>query len=946
MPTIHWQQLGRAAGFALRTLVVMTSVVTVAVAAASLRVAEPKCEFDRNPLGIDVAEPRLFWRLESEERGARQTAYQVLVATTAEALAADRGDLWDSGKVSSDRTTFVRYAGKPLTSSQRVHWKVRAWDQAGRPSAWSEPQEWTMGLLSAGEWKGAWIAAPAATETLLLRDEFRVKPGLRRAVVHVSGMGQFELFLNGRRVGENLLSPGWTNFDEVTLYETHDVTAMLQEGVNAAGMALGNGMYHVVRRNRFAKFVGSFGPLRAVLHLRLEYADGSTEFVGTGEHWRTRFGPLTFSSIYGGEDLDARLIPAGWDRPGFDEQGWQPAVLINRPADTLRGHTFANEPVRAIETRPFQRVREIKPGVELYDSGQNAFFMPRLRVSGPAGSVIRLTPGEVVNDDGTIDRGTMGGAHRGTAYWQYTKATDREEVWFPQFYAVGSRYLSVELFPPTQADGTADSRPELTAGAGVVSSAGASSDAEGDTLPRILSLDQVILHATAEPVGTFATSNERLNRIRDLVRWAQRSNLVSILMDCPHREKLGWLEQTHLNGPALRYEWDLARTFAKVSADMARAQLESGLVPNIAPEYTVFKGNFRTAAEWGAAFIMVPWQQYQFSGDADLLEARYEGMKRYFAFLESRTADGLLRDGLGDWYDHQLGKNGRANLTPPIVTATAFYYLDAVTLAKIAAVLGREADAAEYAARAERIRQRYNLEFFHPETPQVYGSGSQTSLALPLALGIVEAAHDGKVAQALVGEITSRGYASAGAAGIRAVFRSLADRDLSDVAYQFVNQDEKPGYAFQLKHGATTLTESWNASRSSSWNHFFLGQVVEWYYHDLAGIQPDPERVGFKHVHLRPQPVGDLTWVEASYKSIQGSIKVRWERDDRAFRLNASIPANTTATIYVPAANGATVLESGRPVESARGVQFLRRDGDRMIYSVESGSYEFTTFTP
>lgn len=882
--------------------------------AAEIRVTSLKCEFAVDPLGVDVAQPRLFWQVASDERGQRQTAWQILAASSAEALAADRGDLWDSGKVASDETTFIRYAGARLASLQAVFWKVRAWDRDGRPAAWSAPAQWTMGLLASGEWKGAWIAAPAATEALLLRRDFTVKPGLRRAVACACGLGEFELFLNGAKVGDDLLAPGWTDFDKTTLYDTRDVTALLHSGANAAGIALGNGMYNVVRRDRFAKFTGSFGPLRAILHLRLEYADGSVEFVGTDGKWRTTAGPLVFSSIYGGEDYDARRSPAGWDRAGFDDHDWAAAVLVNRPPETLRGQTSAADPIRAIETRQPVSVRALKPGVVLYDFGQNASFMPRLRVSGPAGATVRMTPGEVVNDDGTIDRGTMGGAHRGSAWWQYTKATDGEETWFPQFYYVGSRYLLTELTPA----------------------------APGGPLPKIISLDDVIVHSTAAPLGRFATSNPLLNRIRELVRWAQRSNMVSVLTDCPHREKLGWIEQYHLNGPSIRYEFDVARIYAKGMRDMAEAQTDEGLVPNIAPEYARFKGAFRGAAEWGAAFILVPWQQYQFTGDRDLMRAHYDAMKRYFAYLESRAVDDIVSDGLGDWYDLELPKRGRAGLTPAPITATAFYFFDAQVLAQTAAVLGREADAKNYAARAARIRTSYNQRYFHAET-QTYATGSQAALALPLVMGIVEPANRAAVLAALVRDVEQKGYATAGDIGFRYLLQALAEGGRSDVIYRLINQDEKPGYGFQLKMGATALAESWDAGRGASQDHFMLGQITEWFYKDLAGIDSDPAFPGFKRVRLRPQPAGDLTWAEASYNSIHGPIAVRWERDGGRFRMKVTIPANTTATVFVPARDAAAVQESGVAAAEASGVRLLRREEDRMVYAVESGKYEFTS---
>jgi len=881
---------------------------------AAYSVTSLKTEYSVNPTAIDVAQPRLQWRVESDERGQRQTAWQILVASSREFLAQDRGDLWDSGKVAGDQTTFIRYAGKKLTSSQTVFWKVRSWDRDGKPSAWSEPASWTMGLLDQADWKGVWIAAPTTSEALLLRREFTVKPGLRRAIAHVSGVGIYELGFNGAKAGEDLLAPGWTNFDATILYRTEDVTSLLQEGANAATLELGNGMYHVVRRNRFSKFTGSFGPLRAILHLQLEYADGSVEFVGTDENWRTHPGGVTFNSIYGGEDYDPRLEPQGWRRAGFDDSAWARAVPVNRPAFVLKGHSRDSEPLRIIETREPVSVRELSPGVVLYDFGQNTSFMPRIRVTGPAGSIIRMTPGEVVKEDGTIERGTMGGAHRGSAWWQYTKATDDEETWFPKFYYVGSRYLYTELVPAK----------------------------EGGEHPKLESVQMEIVHAEAEPLGEFATSNPLMNRIRDLVRWAQRSNMVSVLTDCPHREKLGWIEQFHLNGPSIRYEFDTARIFTKAMWDMAEAQTDEGLIPNIAPEYTQFKNAFRNAAEWGAAFILVPWQQYQFTGDIELLRSHYERMKRYFAFLENRTRDGLLHDGLGDWYDLDINKKGRAGLTPAPITATAFYYHDAVMLSRIATLLGKSDDAAAYAAKARDIHARYQKEFYNAESG-TYATNTQASNSLALGLGIAEPDARNRVIAAIVKDVEERGYATAGDIGFRYLLRSLADAGRSDVVYALINQDEKPGYGYQIKQDATALPESWNASLGASHNHFMLGQVIEWFYHDLAGIRPVDTAPGFKEFVIAPQIVGDLTWVEASYHSIHGKIASRWERvaPGAPVKLKVTVPTNTTATVYLPAKDAAAVTEGGRALAQAKGVKLLRMENGCAVLAVESGSYVF-----
>lgn len=862
---------------------------------AAYEVARPTVEHAVDPLGVDAAAPRLSWRIASDEPGQRQTAWRVLAASSPEALAAERGELWDSGRVPGDRTTLVPYAGRRPAESERVYWSVRSWDKDGRPSAWSAPASWTTGLTAPEDWGAArWITAAGETrlENTLLRREFTVRPGLRRALAHVSGLGHYELFLNGAKAGDDVFSPGWTDYRDTILYDTRDVTALLREGANAAGISLGNGMAHVVRpEGRFAKFKGSFGPQRAILHLRLDYADGATETVATDGTWRTHAGPITFSSIYGGEDFDARREPAGWKLAGYDDAGWTPVTLFAGEGGVLRGQSFAAEPVAPIEVRPVVATRALGPGAALYDFGQNLSFMPRLRVSGPAGSTVRLTGGEVVTAEGEIERGTMGGAHRGSAWWQYTKATDGEETWFPQFYYLGSRYLRAEF-----------------------SSAG-----EGGEVPRLEALEQVVVHSTARPAGRFACSDATLNRIRELVIAAQRSNMMSILTDCPHREKLGWLEQNHLNGPALRYEWDIARLAAKNVRDMAEAQTPEGLIPNIAPEYTVFKGTFRAAAEWGASFILVPWQQYVFTGDDGPMREHYEAMRRYFAYLEGRAPGGVLAEGLGDWYDVTTEKPGRAHLTPPALTATAHFYLDAITLAKIAAVLGRDADAAEYRARAEAIRAAFNREFFRPGEPGLYGTGSQTSLALPLALGLVEPEHREAARAALVREIETRGHFSAGAVGTGYMFRALADAGRADLIHRMATRPDTPGYGMQLEREATALAESWTAWTGASQNHFFLGQIVEWLHRDLAGLAPDEAYPGFKHAIIRPRPAPGVEWAEAEHETPHGRLAVRWERKGGRFRLELTVPPNASATVFLPgeADEAARRVESGRHVFEA-----------------------------
>jgi alpha-L-rhamnosidase len=881
---------------------------------AALTPADLRCEYAVNPLGVDVPAPRLFWVDESGERGQRQTAYQILVASSSAKLAKDRGDLWDSGKVASHETIQIPYAGRPLKSSQPVFWKVRAWGVDGKVSAWSKPAKWTMGLLNANYWQAKWIAAPTNCETLLLRRDFVVKPRLRRALVNVCGLGQYEMSLDGRRVGDDFLSPGWTDYRKTCLYDTRDITPLLRKGKNAIGLFLGNGMYNVERvTNRFTKFKGSFGPLKAIAQIRLEYADGTVETIGTDDQWHVAPGPITFCSIYGGEDFDARLAQRGWSEPDFDDSKWEAASVVDGPGGELKGLSCAAPPLREFEIHHPVVTLALTNGDVVYDLGQNAAHVLRISVSGPAGSRLQLLPAELTNADGSVNQGSMGAGHRGAVWCEYTKGTNGKETWATRFFYVGCRYVQAHFIPAT----------------------------DGDKLPILKSLEGVVVHSASEPAGQFECSNELFNRVHTLVRWAQQNNMVSLMTDCPHRERLGWLEEDHLNGPALRYDFDLAQLFTKTLNDIADSQLPDGLIPTTAPEYTVFQGGFRDSLEWGAAGIIVPWQQYEFDGDLNLLRKHYDVMKKYVAYLGTTASNNIVDHGLGDWYDLGPKAPGVAQLTPVALAATAFYFYDTCVLSQIAGLLDETNDAARFESQAEQIHAAFNREFFDP-TNCSYATGSQCANAIPLVMGLVDANNRAGVLEAIVRDVRAHTNAlTAGDVGYRYLLRALAEGGRSDVIFDMNDQSDKPGYGYQLKMGATSLTEAWNARRGSSQDHFMLGQIQEWFYHDLAGISCDLAGPGFKKIIIHPQPVGDLTWVRASYKSIRGEIVSDWKRSVDKFALSVTIPPNTTATVFVPAASADAVTESGRPAMHSYGVSFLRTENGCAVFAVESGSYEF-----
>jgi alpha-L-rhamnosidase len=756
---------------------------------------------------------------------------------------------------------------------------------------------------------------PRSNATLLLRREFRVRPGLRRALAFVCGMGQYELTCNGTRAGNDVLSPGWTDYYKTCLYDTRDITALLRPGANAVGLCLAGGFFNVQDApGREGKFVSPDRPLIAIGQLRLEYEDGTVETVVTDANWRVALGPITYANVYGGEDYDARREPAGWDEPGFDDAAWSRALSLDGPGAVLRGASQSDPALGEHEILQPVAVRALRPGVAVYDLGQNAALLLRLHVSGPAGAIVKITPAELLQPDGSLDRRSGGS---GPAFWNYTLAgRSGGESWSPRFFYRGARYLQVETKAPA-----------------------------GGAEPKVDQIQGVVMHADAPPAGDFACSDELFNRIRLLVRWAQRSNEMHVLTDAPDRERFGSLEEYHLNGPALRYETDLTRFYTKAFDDMADAQQADGLVPNSVPEYAIFSGGFRDSPEWGSAFILAAWQHYLWTGDDAPLRDHYDAMVNYAAYLQRRSKDSILNFGLGDWYDVGPAAPGLAQLTPVALTATAFYQLDVATLAQIAAHLGKDSDAERLATQAGEIRAAFNHAFFDPATGR-YATGSQTAQALPLVLGLPEAKDRAAVFGVLVRDVQARGTVTAGEVGYRYLLRALADGGRSDLIAAMNQRADRPGYAYQLALGATSLTEAWNGDRQSSQDHFMLGQIIEWFYHDLAGLAPDPAAPGFKHVLFRPQPVPGVTWARASHESPYGRVTVAWREESGRFILEVEIPPNTTANVRWPFVTAEEINEGGAPASRSPGVGARTMDEGHPVYAIAAGRYEFSGAMP
>jgi hypothetical protein len=879
---------------------------------AALVPAGLRCEYRVNPLGIDAKRPRLSWVLESSERGQKQTAYQVLVASSLAALARGEGDLWNSGKVGSPRASQVEYAGKPLASYERCFWKVRVWDRQGKPGAWTQPAEWSMGILQPSDWTAAWISLPKEAQSVgalpVFRREFSVDKRVRRAVVYASGVGFFELYLNGRKVGDQVLSPLWTNYRKTVNYLAFDITRDLKPGANTFGAALGNGFYNVTG-GRYIKYKGSFGDPAFLLQARVEYEDGTVEHVVTDARWKAAPGPVTFSCIFGGEDYDARREHPGWMLPGFDDSAWRAAATGANPGGELVAESAP--PVKVMESFRTVRVTEPAPGIRVYDLGQNFAGWPRIRVRGKAGASVKMSTAELLGPDGKIDPTSAMGAWKGPGIsFNYTLKGGGVEEWHPRFSYTGFRYVQVET------------------------------DAE------VLSLEGDFVHSSAERTGSFTSSNTLFNRVEKLVDYAVRSNFQSVLTDCPHREKLGWLEQSYLMGPSILYRFDGASFYAKIARDTREAQLDNGLVPDIAPEYTVFRGGFRDSPEWGSAAVEVPWLAYLWYGDTRVLSESYRTMVGYVDYLESQAKDGIVSQGLGDWYDIGPGGLGPSKLTPMGVTSTAAWYHDLKILEQAATVLGKPEDARSFAARAARVREDFNRRFFDAANGR-YATGSQTAQAMPLVYGMVPEGQRDRVLASLVADVRNRGNKqTAGDIGYHFLIAALTAAGRSDVLYDMNVRSDNPSYGYQLSKGVTSLAEDWAANPHSSQNHFMLGHVQEWFITGLAGINQAEGSTGFERLVLRPAPAGELTSVSAHFDSIRGRIESRWTRENGTFRWRVRIPAGATATVFVPAASAGAVKEGAVPAAKAAGLKLVREEPGYAVFEAVSGVYSFAAPIP
>ncbi|HEV2293098.1 MAG TPA: glycoside hydrolase family 78 protein [Tepidisphaeraceae bacterium] len=861
------------------------------------RPANLRCEYVHNPLAIDVAQPRLSWQISDDRRGAVQRAYQVLAATSPDALRSERADLWDTGKVESDQSVHVAYEGSRLVSRQQCFWCVRTWDSAGAPSPWSEVAAWEMGLLQRRDWVGHWIGSsivggpysiPPAPH---LRKRFDVSKPIARGRLYVTALGVHEFEINGQRVGQDVFAPGRTEYARRVPYHGHDVTPLLRTGANACGAILGDGWYcghlHSDPRQTYGDRP------RLLAQLVIDFADGSPpQTIATDESWRAGEGPIRSSDMLMGEDYDARLEIPGWSEAGFNDVKWQSVVMFPDPGVELVAH-------RAPPIRPVRALKPVKPPTvsankrrHIFDLGQNMVGRVRLRIRNAApGKTIDLRHVEMLDKDG---KPYVLALRTARATDHYTTKGGLEEFFEPRFTFHGFRYVEVRDYPG------------------------------GD--PTVDDITGIVLQSDLDETGEFECSDPLINQLQRNIVWSQRGNFLDIPTDCPQRdERLGWTGDAQVFIRTAAFNMNVANFFAKWLQDMADMQAlrGDGRIHSVVPGVTSIHDEGGPA--WADAAVICPWTIYLCYGDTRVLAERWGMMSWFMQFLQERCVNHIRADEHWEWKGYGDWLSAGAE-TPKDLIGTAFYAHCADLMSRIATILEKPQEAAKYRQLFENIRRAWQGKYLTTNGSLV--APTQTAYLLALHFNLLPDELRPRALEALVGDIEQRNmHLSTGFVGTPYLNPVLTAMGRTDIAYALLEQKTFPSWLYPVTLGATTMWERWdgwtpekgfNDAGMNSYNHYAFGAIGQWLYATVAGIDLDPQRPGYKHILIRPQPGGSLTYARGSLQSMHGRIEIAWRIDGDGFQLDVTIPPNTTATVRVP---GERATEDGRPVTDASGIE-------------------------
>jgi len=912
----------------------LISVVQVVNVIAGITPEYLRTENRVNPLGMDTPQPFFSWILSSGERGAMQTAWEIVLTDNEKSPEQSKNSVWSSGKVSSDVMFGIQYNGKPLKSFTRYFWKVRVWDQKGTVSPWSETVWFETSMLNVADWKAAWITdlkpIPSKDEDFykdipspILRKEFKAKKEIKTARLYISGLGYYVASINGQRVGDHMLDVALTQYARQVMYSTYDITSFIQKGPNAIGVSLGNGWYNPMPIRLFQstnlRDAMTVGKPCVKAQLRITYSDGSVETIMTDQSWKAGEGPVLMNSIYLGEKYDARLEQTGWDKPGFDETMWTATRVIEGPVGKLTSQDIP--PIRISRVLKPVKITEPTPGVYLFDFGQVFAGVPRLKVKGQIGATITLRSGEDIHADGTLNFLTVITGQL-KAMWNltggpgcpdnpiniitYTAKSDGEELYTPQFTFSSFRYV------------------EMTGLKGK---------------PSLDILEGLRMNTDLQETGTFECSNDMFNHLHDATKWTFLSNIFSIQSDCPAREKFGYGADIVATAEAFCYNYDMSSFYRKIAQDFVNDVRPKGGMPEIAPYNGLAVkgiGDQSGPLGWQLAFPYCVKQVYDFYGDKAFLENNYDILKRQVEFIRSVFPGHIVPQ---DISDHES-----IDAKPEALTATAFYIQHVDILVQWAEILSKQADAATYKKLADDIRAAALQKFSHQGTG-VFGNGTQAAQLFALYHNLVPQNEKEAAFKHLLEEIyfKHKGHLSTGIYATKYLFDVSRMWNRNDVAYSVANQRSFPGYGYMLDHGATTLWESWEYPDTvNSQNHPMFGSVDEWFYRSLLGINSTTS--GFRTFYIKPQPTGDLNWARGEYNSQSGRIVSEWNITGAInFNMRVIVPANTSALVYVPCLPANPVLEGNSDATKVEELTFKEYKDGYALFEARAGTYNFTS---
>lgn len=891
-------------------LVVLILSQCTLLVSAQLKVDNLLTENLQNPVGIDVATPRFSWQLQSDTRNSMQTAYEIKVMD-------GKKTTWASGKINSDQSVMVVYAGAVLQSGKKYSWQVRAWDNHNNVSAWSTAANFQTALLHISDWKAKWIT-PGYTEDSVLRPsplfrkEFASKKKIVSATAYITSHGLYQAQINGARVGDAYLTPGWTSYNKRLQYQTYDVTNLIRNGDNAIAVTLGSGWYRGIIG--FTNSINVYGKDIALLfQLDITYSDGSTATIISDDSWKTSTGEIRYAEIYNGETIDDRMNKQGWTMPGYNDADWVAAKVANFSKDVLVA--TQNELVKKHETFKPVNIFITPKGEKVIDFGQNLVGWVILKAKGNAGDKIIVSHAEVLDKHGNFYTDNLREAKAQDTY--ILKGGD-EETFEPHFTWHGFRYIRLEGYP-------------------------------GEIKPE--NFTAVTLYSDMTPTGTFTTSNPLINQLQHNIQWGQKGNFLDVPTDCPQRdERLGWTGDAQVFSRTASFNMNVDNFMAKWLKDVAADQ-QNGVMPFVIPNVL---GGATSSAGWADCATIIPWNMYLAYGDKKILQDQYSSMKAYVESIRRTAKNDLWNTGFhfGDWlfYRPDDDNDGRAAVTDKYLIAQCFYAHSTQLLINAATVLGKKDDVAEYTALLQKIKDAYMKEYMTANGRLV--SGTQTAYVLALNFDMLPENLRAQAAQRLVDNIKSYGnHLTTGFLGTPYLCHVLTRFGYTEVAYKLLLQDTYPSWLYPVKMGATTIWERWDGQKPdstfetpgmNSFNHYAYGAIGDWMYRKMVGLDTYEDGVGYKHIKIQPHIGGGFTNASASLQTYYGKLSNTWRIENNQLTMDAEIPANTTATIYIPAANADAVQESGKALSTVAELKVTGNEDGYVVVQVGSGSYHFT----